>query len=227
MSYVKLNGTYKRYDFGGRRNTSHKALLKEFDKKLELVLDKIKSEGTEEQQEYAVFYRRRADELRTIVETFKSGGYVQYDREILGRSIQSFDDLLAGRVNEENNQQSLLLARDLGQDANLEAVGAAFIGLMALSFLVISLVFAIPSGGLSLLFLIDFVPYAAVAGFFAYESHEVSKTKEKATSFIDASHSMFSKGSGEGGTSNPLHHEDEHDEQHGADGDKSRHHKND
>ncbi|MCH9757321.1 MAG: hypothetical protein K0U37_09055 [Gammaproteobacteria bacterium] len=189
MSHTKLNGQYKAYDFGNRKKT-RKSLLKEFDEKLELVIDKIRKEGTKEQQECIGLYRSRADELRATIKAMPRD--CRDVVEMLGRSIQTLEDGLKGVVDEENNQQSLLLARDLGREANTAAAECAFFGFLAVTFTVIALVFAIPSAGISLLVLLELVPTGVGIALSADVSHQASEAKEKVTSFTDTSHGLFS-----------------------------------
>ncbi|MCH9757322.1 MAG: hypothetical protein K0U37_09060 [Gammaproteobacteria bacterium] len=221
MSYTKLNGEYQPFYFAGGKSVSRKKLLEEFDDKLELVLEKIRKEGTKEQQACIALYQSRADELRATIKAMPSE-YDWYGVEMLARSIKTLDDGLKGIVDEENNQQSLLLARDLGREANCEAAAGAFFGFLAVTFTVIALVFAVPTAGISLLFLLELFPTGVGVGLGAYFSHQLSEAEDKVESFTDTSHGLFS-GDSSAGTMSSLHQEDEHDERHGVDGGKSRH----
>ena len=177
-----------------------KALLSEFDDKLLLVLEKLREKGTEEQKEAIGLYKVQADELKAAASDMLDMRDNSFKgKEMLARSIQTLDDLLADRNNEENNEQSLVLARDIGKSANGNAAAAASFGFLGVTFVVLAVVLAVTLTPVALLFLIELVPCGAGVVLGTDLSLSAAEGKEAFTSFTETGKGFFSD-TEEGGT---------------------------
>ncbi|MCH9757325.1 MAG: phage holin family protein [Gammaproteobacteria bacterium] len=205
MTYLKLNDVYQLYDFKekyGDKKPSFTELLKEFDSQLLACVNKLHEVDNQKNPEAIAAYQEQAINLRRFIKESKN-------EQVLARAIQSFDDLLVGKIDDENNYQLLLLARRFeelahteGVSANIFAFGAAVEAFLGVGCLVVALVLAIPTGGISLLFLIDTVVAGCAAGILLEERNEILENKEKATSrkekitsFAETSQGLFSSDS--------------------------------
>ena len=168
-------------------------LLAEFDTKLDKCLEKIREKCTPEQKECIALYKAQAIQLRdAVTQTDWFGNEDFLTKEILGCAIKSFDALLEGRQDDQNNKQLLILARDLGNQAKNQKIDAAACGFIAATALVCACVFAIPTVGISLLFLISVVHSGVAAALQTDNSLKSSDKQEKLSSFTETGKGFFS-----------------------------------
>lgn len=164
-------------------------LTQEFDKKLSLCLDKIRENGIGTQIECVRFYEEKAKQLLDAVIDVST----ERNTQILMRAIQSFDALLEERADEKNNEQMLILIRDLGQGAKEIKVISALFGFLAATSLVLACVFAIPTMGISLLGLICVLECGIGSYVLAKVGLSRSLEQDKLTSFVEAGQGFFSE----------------------------------
>ncbi len=116
-----------------------------------------------------------------------------YSKDLLARSIQTFDDLLEGRDGSKNHEQCLLLAHKLREGANSQAATAAFFGFLGVGFIVISVVLAVVIDPVLLLLLVNTAVCFPLSVHAGMESLEISKTKEALTSFTEVGKGFFAR----------------------------------
>ncbi len=188
---LRGDAKYRPYDFNKKYGAKHPTdteLLDEFDEKLEQALVKIRKTGKPEHRELIALYELRAKELSILAACSSR----EHSREILARSIQTFDDLLEGKDGSKNHEQCLLLARELGKDANSHAAASAFFGFLAVGFLVLSVVLAVAVNPTFLIFLIEEIACVPASVYFGMSSLEASEAKEALTSFTETGKGFFS-----------------------------------
>ena len=196
MGKHKAEAKYEPYNFGKKYDytaPSSEEQLKIFDQKLVLVLDKMRQEGTSEQKEMIAFYEERAKQfLKVVSQKSLTDKGKFFSREMLGRSTQMFDDVLEGNDASENNEQCLLLIRDMDKEADSAAGAAAFFGFFAVTLLVTTIVLAATLTPIYLLFLMNIVHAGASSALIFSKSQGFSEQQEAMTSFTDAGKGFFS-----------------------------------
>ncbi len=201
---VPKEAVYQHLDL--EKNT--KGLLEEFDEKLNACLVKIRKSGTADQKECIKFFQEQANQLRAVLTEPQASKFtrvinkagasreIRIEDQMLGRAIKSFDALLEGRADEKNNEQLLILARDLSEQADAEKLEAELCRFLGAALLVFACVFAVPTCGISLLFLINVVHGGVGAVVQAKSSLVTSSKQEKLSSFSEAGQGFFPSESG-------------------------------
>ncbi len=205
----KNEAKYERYDFKkkyGDKVPEVDDFLKEFDEKLVLVLDKMRKKGSREQRELIKLYEDRAKQFSEVARQlplFFSGTVFLnkmiklpdirfFQREMLARSIQTFDDFIEGNDASKNNEQCLLLARDMDENADLASVTGAFLGFAAVAMLVTAIVLATTVDPIFLIVLLYFTLPLMPTMEILNTIQKSEEGDEAMTSFTESGKSFFS-----------------------------------
>ncbi|MCH9757326.1 MAG: hypothetical protein K0U37_09080 [Gammaproteobacteria bacterium] len=224
MTNSKLEAVYQPYDFEKKYKTTSpdiQVLVDEFDEKLLKCVDKLNESDTQNNLQLIAVYREQAVNLRrsTIVRYNERGYLLDNDREVLGRVIQSFDDLLADRFDDDNNYQISLLAREFEKEAKDFEFTATIYNFLAATCIVLAFSLAAFTYGISLLFLAPAFLLSWSGDDNSDLEYSTLATQKETISFAETSQGLFSSTSDKGGELNPLRQEDEHE-----DGSKHRKH---
>ncbi|MDX2346729.1 MAG: hypothetical protein QNK11_07665 [Legionella sp.] len=144
-------------------------------------------------------YHNEFEELATEFRAVVLGSHLSFEKVTLLQCANAMmQDMIAGRYNQENQNALLTLVESSDQIKEAELIASKAFQFVAVVALVASVVFAVPTAGLSLLGLIP----TAAAAFASREHHHSSqaeaKKEEVVTSFASSGKSFFVPKSGEG-----------------------------
>ncbi|MDF1677508.1 MAG: hypothetical protein P1U32_02300 [Legionellaceae bacterium] len=160
--------------------------MKEFDDKLAKCLEKIRTkENLENRDEIAAMYQKSAVNFRELIKK-------NNDDFLLGLANQTFDNLLNEKSNDAVNEKFLKRVDYYRNDAKQERMGSILCSFIGVAAGIAALVFAIPTQGISLLFLLNVIHGGASGYTLAQDAANTSKEAEVYESFAKSNRGLFS-----------------------------------